>query len=39
MGGETISYQYNFWDTPGFENWDRENIRANLQSIKQKTEI
>ncbi|UJR17839.1 hypothetical protein I4U23_004738 [Adineta vaga] len=27
LGDGTINYQYNFWDTPGFENWNQEAIR------------
>ncbi|CAF4112277.1 unnamed protein product [Adineta steineri] len=36
IGDETINYQYNFWDTPGLENWDQEAIRKSLKHIKQK---
>lgn len=38
---EIIDYQYNFWDTPGFENWTRDEIRKNLERIfnKPKSDI
>lgn len=36
IGDETISYQYNFWDTQGFNNWDREAIHTSLKHIKKK---
>ncbi|UJR17840.1 hypothetical protein I4U23_004739 [Adineta vaga] len=36
IGDETIDYQYNFWDTPGFENWDRAAIRTSMKHIKKK---
>ncbi|CAF3212563.1 unnamed protein product [Rotaria sp. Silwood2] len=29
----TIHYKYNFWDTPGFESWDKHNIRPKLKEI------
>ncbi|CAF4000693.1 unnamed protein product [Rotaria magnacalcarata] len=33
---EIINYQYNFWDTPGFENWTQEEIQNNLERIFKK---
>ncbi|CAF1552807.1 unnamed protein product, partial [Adineta ricciae] len=33
-GDEQANYQYTFWDTPGFESWDREAIRKYLKTIK-----
>ncbi|CAF1040423.1 unnamed protein product [Adineta ricciae] len=34
IGDEQANYQYTFWDTPGFESWDREAIRKYLKTIK-----
>lgn len=41
MDSEIIHYRYNFWDTPGFENWSKNKIRKELGSIleKPKSEI
>ncbi|CAF1185887.1 unnamed protein product [Adineta steineri] len=36
VGDENINYQYNFWDTPGFENWDHAGMPTCLERIKQK---
>ncbi|CAF1417066.1 unnamed protein product, partial [Adineta ricciae] len=36
VGGDKVNYQYNIWDTPGFEKWDQETIIANLDHIQQK---
>ena len=33
---EWITYTYNFWDTPGFESWNEEDIRTNFNKIMQK---
>ncbi|UJR24241.1 hypothetical protein I4U23_027208 [Adineta vaga] len=32
----TIEYHYNFWDTPGFENWNQSDISKNLETILKK---
>lgn len=29
----TIHYKYTFWDTPGFESWEKQNIRSNIKEI------
>ncbi|CAF0805552.1 unnamed protein product [Adineta steineri] len=26
-------YKYNFWDTPGFESWEKDDIRSKMKSI------
>lgn len=31
-----INYQYNFWDTPGFEAWSDTKIKAKVEDILQK---
>ncbi len=36
LGSETINYDYNFWDTPGFENWSQDDIRNRLEGILKK---
>ena len=33
---EMITYTYNFWDTPGFESWNKEDIRTNFKKIMEK---
>ncbi|CAF4326702.1 unnamed protein product, partial [Rotaria magnacalcarata] len=33
IDSEAISYQYNFWDTPGFESWTKDKIRKRLEGI------
>ncbi|CAF3331315.1 unnamed protein product [Rotaria socialis] len=33
---EIINYQYNFWDTPGFETWTQEEIQKHLERIFKK---
>ena len=33
---QLISYTYNFWDTPGFESWNKEDIRTNFGKIMEK---
>ena len=33
---EAIHYQYNFWDTPGFENWNELEIKKGLETILNK---
>ena len=34
IGDEQANYQYTFWDTPGLESWDREDIRKYLKTIQ-----
>ena len=36
VDSNTINYEYNFWDTPGFENWTQDDIRKRLEKILQK---
>ncbi|CAF0943026.1 unnamed protein product [Didymodactylos carnosus] len=36
IDSEIINYQYNFWDTPGFESWSKKDIRENLEAILKK---
>ncbi|CAF3731140.1 unnamed protein product [Adineta steineri] len=33
---ETINYEYNFWDTPGFQSWTQDDIRRSLENILKK---
>ncbi|CAF3331568.1 unnamed protein product [Rotaria socialis] len=33
INSEAVSYQYNFWDTPGFESWTKDKIRKRLEGI------
>ncbi|CAF1115821.1 unnamed protein product [Adineta steineri] len=33
---ETINYEYNLWDTPGFESWTQDDIRISLENILKK---
>jgi GTPase SAR1 family protein len=36
VDNESITYTYNFWDTPGFESWNETDIRTNFTKIMQK---
>jgi small GTP-binding protein len=36
IDSETISYRYNFWDTPGIESWTQKDIQKTLSDIKHK---
>lgn len=36
IDNEMITYTYNFWDTPGFESWNKEDIRTNFKKIMEK---
>lgn len=36
IDNETITYTYNFWDTPGFESWTEKDIRHNFSKIMHK---
>ncbi len=33
-----INYKFNFWDTPGFESWDKGNIKPKVKEIIEKPE-
>ncbi|CAF3716455.1 unnamed protein product [Rotaria socialis] len=33
---ECMTYTYNFWDTPGFESWNENDIRTNFSNIMKK---
>ena len=37
-GSEIVSYKYNFWDTPGFESWEKNNIQSKIKEIIEKPE-
>ncbi len=32
-GSNAINYKFNFWDTPGFEAWDKGNIKTKVKEI------
>jgi GTP-binding protein EngB required for normal cell division len=32
-GPNAINYKFNFWDTPGFEAWDKGNIKTKVKEI------
>ena len=36
VDGESMTYTYNFWDTPGFESWNEKEIRMNVNKIVEK---
>ncbi|CAF1532932.1 unnamed protein product [Adineta ricciae] len=36
IGGDKVNYQYNIWDTRGFEKWDEKTLVANLDHIQEK---
>ncbi|CAF2821130.1 unnamed protein product [Rotaria sp. Silwood2] len=36
INNQWINYTYNFWDTPGFENWNENDIRKNVAQIVEK---
>lgn len=38
-GSSNITYAYNFWDTPGFESWEKNNIRSKLEEMIKKPEF
>ena len=33
---ELIRYKYIFWDTPGFESWEKGNIHSKMKKILDK---
>ncbi len=33
-----INYKYNYWDTPGFESWEKDNIKSKVKEIIEKPE-
>lgn len=35
-GTNVIHYKYNFWDTPGFESWEKDNIKPKMKEIVEK---
>lgn len=37
-GSNIVRYEYNFWDTPGFESWDKDNIKTKIKEIFDKPE-
>ncbi|CAM4835689.1 unnamed protein product [Rotaria magnacalcarata] len=36
VNDESMTYTYNFWDTPGFESWNENDIRTNFSNIMNK---
>ncbi|CAF1428598.1 unnamed protein product, partial [Didymodactylos carnosus] len=38
IDSKIIHYKYNFWDTPGFESWEKNDIRPNIKAIVKKPE-
>ncbi len=37
-GSKELYYKYNFWDTPGFESWEKANIKLKVKEIIEKPE-